>query len=329
MNPRNLIWMIFISLTLLACSPDQGGEGAKSPGGKQSATEERSLTIGLNSWVGFGPFYIAKNQGMFEKHGIQVKLRLLEDSAEKHAALASGHIDALATTADDVVVLGAKKIAGRVILGVDLSNGADGIVASKEIPDLQHLKGRKVALQPGFVGHFFLLNVLARNGIDTSEVKILPTETSAAGAAFVAGKLNAAVTWEPWLSKANEREGAHVLTTSADYPGIISDVLFVRKDVLAKRRSAVEALRTAWFEASDYLEKHPEEGIGIIANAFKLDRNEAAKMISGVKFFTPDEDRGYRKKDLPEILATGVKVWKTAGIIDREYDVKPLVDNTF
>jgi len=47
-----------------------------------------------------------------------------------------------------------------------------------------------------------------------SDVKIVPMTTDAAGAAFVAGQIDVAVTWEPYLSTAKQRKGAHVLVSS-------------------------------------------------------------------------------------------------------------------
>lgn len=283
----------------------------------QKEKQKPTITVAFNSWVGFSPLYIAKEKGYFKDEGLNVKFKLLEDTAEKHASFASGSIDILATTVDDVVILASKGIKGKIFLSVDMSNGADGIVAVKEIKTLKDLEGRQIAVQPGFVGHFFLLYLLKKNGIPINSVKILPTETGAAGAAFVAGKVDAAVTWEPWLSKAKKRKGAHVLVSSADEPGIIADVMIAREDFVKNHKDLLLKFRRAWFRALNDLMKDRENSLNIVCKAFKIRREDAVEMLKGVHFFTSKEDLEYRNEKLPEILKLGAQVWYESKIIDR------------
>jgi len=275
-----------------------------------------ALTVAFNSWVGFSPLYIAKEKGYFRDEGIKVNLKLLEDTSEKHAAFGSKSIDILATTVDDVVIIASKGLKGKIFLSVDTSNGADGIVAIKEIKSLSDLKGREIAVQPGFVGHFFLLYLLKKSGVPINSVKILPSETGAAGAAFVAGKVDAAVTWEPWLSKAKERKGAHLLISSADEPGIIADVMIATEDMVKNHRDLLEKFRKAWFRALKDLQNDPNS-IKIVCKAFKLKEENALEMLKGVHFFTPEEDINYRREKLPQILKRGAEVWFESGIIKK------------
>jgi len=276
-----------------------------------------TLTVAFNSWVGFAPLYVAKERGYFKDEGLDVKFKLLEDTAEKHASFGSGSVDILATTVDDVVILASKGIKGKIFLSVDMSNGADGIVAVKEIKSLEDLKGKEIAVQPGFVGHFFLLYLLKKHGIPLDSVKILPSETGAAGAAFVAGKVDVAVTWEPWLSKAKQRKGAHVLVSSADEPGVIADVMIAKEELVEKKRDLLLKFRKAWFRALKDLEENRGGTLDIVCKAFKIKKDDALEMLKGVHFFSLEEDIAYRNKKLPEILKLGAQVWYESGIIDR------------
>ena len=73
-----------------------------------------------------------------------------------------------------------------------------------------------------------------------------------AGSAFVAGKVDAAVTWEPWLSKAKETPFGHVLLSSDKTPGIIVDSLAFKPDFLKKRGADVKKIVAAWNEAVEF-----------------------------------------------------------------------------
>ncbi|RYD03002.1 hypothetical protein N752_21570 [Desulforamulus aquiferis] len=87
-------------------------------------------------------------------------------------------------------------------MGLDTSYGADGILAKQDIKTLEDLKGRSVALDVGTTSHFFLLSCLQKVGLSDKDITITPMGSSGdAGQAFVAGKIDAAVTWElawPW-----------------------------------------------------------------------------------------------------------------------------------
>ena len=74
--------------------------------------------------------------------------------------------------------------------------------------------------------------LLKKNSMSVDDVQIIDTESGAAGAAFVSGKVDAAVTFEPWLSKAKERKDGKVLISSADAPGVIVDTVSVNETYL-------------------------------------------------------------------------------------------------
>src|ERR1022692_1391245 len=99
----------------------------------------------------------------------------------------------------------------------------------------------------------------------TFEFKLIQAmEPDVAGAAFLAGRIDAAVTWEPWLSKARTRPGGKVLLTSADVPGIIVDVVTVR-DGFAKASADVPGIIVDVVTVRDgFAKAHPGAVKGLI-----------------------------------------------------------------
>jgi NitT/TauT family transport system substrate-binding protein len=84
--------------------------------------------------------------------------------------------------------------------------------------------GKTVGLDKSSTSYFFFLTAIEKAGVAEDALTIHEMGASDAGAAFVAGRLEAAVSWEPWLSKASGREGGHVLVSSKDFPRTIVDV---------------------------------------------------------------------------------------------------------
>ncbi len=221
------------------------------------AAEKTQLKIAHATWVGYGPLYIAKDKGMFDKYGLDVQLMVIEDESQYAAALASGNIDGLGNVLDREVIHFAKGTPEVVVLAMDESAGGDGIVSSAEIKTLADLKGKSVGLDKSSTSYFFFLTAIEKAGVSEDSVNISEMGSSDAGAAFVAEKLDAAVTWEPWLTNAGQREGGHVLVSSKDYPRTIVDVLVLRKDVADAHPEAPVNLTKAWFEAVEWYNANP------------------------------------------------------------------------
>jgi len=62
------------------------------------------VRIAVNTWVGFGPLYLARDKGIFQKHGVDVELVTVEKTAEKYAAFISGKYDMAAGGAGTSVI---------------------------------------------------------------------------------------------------------------------------------------------------------------------------------------------------------------------------------
>jgi len=155
------------------------------------------------------------------------------------------------------------------------------------------LKGKKIAVQKNFVGESFLMYVLKKNGLSLADVNEVDTESGAAGAAFASGQVDAAVTFEPWLSKAKERKDGKVLVSSADEPGVIVDTLSINAAYLKNHQETVRRVARGWFKALDYWKSNPEESNEIMAKHYNVSTTEFADLITGVKWPTLDENRAY------------------------------------
>lgn len=289
------------------------------------------IGVGFNTWVGYGPFYIAQERGYFSEEGLRVDLQRIEGTGERRAALAAGRLDAMGSTIDDLVVSASQGVPARLVLALDESAGADGILVAESISGAKDLKGARIAVQPGFVNHFFLLFVLSQNGIKASDVHVVPMEPDKAAAAFVAKEVDVAVTWEPHLTAVKEnRPDGKVLLTSSDFPGLIVDILVFRRDFVEEHPDTVRSFVRAWYRAVQFLGENPEEGRRIIASAFNLDRSEVAEMLSGVRLFGEEENAAYfnraNKVNVYGVAQAAARLWEEAGIIPNRPDVDQLID---
>lgn len=260
---------------------------------KQEIGQLPKFKLTMNTWVGYGPFFLAQDKGFFKDEGIDVKITVNEDVAARKSALLGGSVDGVGDTIDALVRERDEGVLAVTVLEVDESNGADGILVTQGINSIKDLKGRKIFVQRNFVSEAFLQYVLGKNGISLNEVELVDTEAGAAGAAFVAGKADVVVTYEPWLSKAKERAGGKVLISTADEKGVIVDSLSVDEKVLKEQPQDVKKVMRAWFEAVDFWRKNPNEANELMAKHYNMSSQEFSELISGLIWPTYEQNLTY------------------------------------
>ncbi|MGZ9053077.1 MAG: ABC transporter substrate-binding protein [Rhodoplanes sp.] len=244
---------------------------------------KRTYRIGLGPWIGFGPLYLAKEKGYFKDAGLDVELVVLTGLAERNSALKAGKIDALAAPVDYFVLAAGNNLVATIVMAIDESAGGDGIVARKDIQTVADLRGRKVAFQRGLPSEFFLRALLLDAGMSIGDLQTLDMETAQAGAAFIAGQVDAAVVWEPWLTKAAQDGGGHVLASTREFPNLIVDVLAFNQDVVQKHPEDVQAIVGAILKAIDYMLKRWPAFTRFLDNGnICLSNNAAERALRGI-----------------------------------------------
>lgn len=258
-----------------------------TPAGTASPGASKPFTVAYNQWIGLSGVFLAKDKGYFQQAGLNVELKQFSGPADGVPPLMTGQLDGAFTTADTPILLdkGAGDGALKDVWIVDTSDGADGIVAQSAIADVKGLKGQTVAATKGQVNEFLLLKALQANGMTEADVQVTNMDADAAGAAMVARKVPAAVTWEPWLSKAQAGGGAHVIFSSKQAPNAILDVLAVSQKTLTGRPADVRAFVAACAKGADYAHAHPDEAAQTAAKYFGSSLKDAKDMLTKVKIY--------------------------------------------
>ncbi|MBV7505406.1 ABC transporter substrate-binding protein [Bacillus sp. sid0103] len=281
-------WLLVIcSLVLLFALAACGKKDAASSA--QDGKSSEPLKVTLPTWTGYGPLFLAKEKGFFKKNGIDVELSIVEGLGERKQALASGKIDGMATALDVQVSLAASEIPVQVVWLLDDSYGGDGILVKKGINSVKDLKGKQVAFEVGSTSHMLALQALKQGGLTEKDVQVVQMSAGDAGAAFAAGKVDAAVTWEPWLSKGAQANGKVLLTTK-DLSGIIVDTVSFKEDVIKNRPKDVKAFVKAMGEAMTYWKEHEKEANEIMAKGLNIDVKEFEGTVTGLKFFSKQDN---------------------------------------
>jgi len=314
-----------IALVMTGCGTKPAAQNSEAP---------VKFKIGHCTWIGYGPLYIAKEKGFFAKYNIDPEMVIIEDESQYAAALAANRIQALGNVVDRDVIHYANGVNAKFVCGMDQSFGGDGIIASADIKSVKDLEGKTVGLDKASTSYFFFLAVLNKYGADESKINIQEMTAGDAGAAFVAGKLDAAVVWEPWLTQANQRKGGHVLISSREFPGYIVDVISVRQDFIDQNPDAVLGLVKAWNDAVDFYKANPAEGNKIMAKALSLSEEEIADMAKGVQFMGKEENKNFFNPAMSShtvyyITDLASRFWTEKGVLKKAVDPQEIIEPRF
>ncbi len=256
-------------------------------------TRADTLTLAHSTWVGYGPFYIAREKGFFEEEGVDIELRIMENTPLKMGALMAGQVDLVASTADEFPIYMKPTIPLKYFLAVDNSNGGDGIVSNKDIATVADLNGRSVAFEEGSVSQFFVNALLLEAGLTQDDIKMVNMTATDAGAAFVAGRVDAAVTWEPHLTLGEQTEHGHRLVDSSQKPGLIVDVVAATQETVNNRGDELKAFVRAWQRALEFLKSNPAESYQIMADGvggWLADPVEFEAVATGVEYLNINQN---------------------------------------
>jgi NitT/TauT family transport system substrate-binding protein len=314
-----IIAVLGVSLTLFGIS-----NAPKS----QISTEP--IRIGVVPWIGHGLYYIAKEKGFFEKEQLNVEVVPVDDSGIGKQLIATNKIDALSFTPETVVLLADAGIPIKAIVMTDRSEGADGIIVSQGIQDIADLQGKTVAFEVGSSSHFLLSYLLDKKRLTTNDLTVVNTIAPDAGAAFVSGKVDAAVTWEPWLSKAGEREGGRLLATSKETP-ILPAILIFRSEVTQNRPEDIQAVLRALFAARQWILANQTEATAIIARSFGITEPEVAEQLPTFRWLSYEDNvSGFTEGEYSaqNLVQTAGDLWLKLGLIKNKIDAQELVDDS-
>ena len=286
---------------------------------------EKPPVIRLNivTWPGYGPIYLAQEKGFFDEEGVKVDCRIQENTQARRAALIAGEIDLIGITLESIILVNAEGIPMQVVGISDISDGGDGIVAHNNIKSIKELKGKRVAFPEGQPSHLYLLYHLDK--VDLGPDDITPVYTDDAGKAgeiFAAGQVDAAVTWEPWLSIASESGKGHILVNSKGATDILIGIFAANRNNVAKSKDKFQRFFRGWYRGLEYVLANKEQAIPIMAEGFQLPPEEFGAIMEGLRFIGKEEAKKLlgatgSKADFYRITEYEENLWKKAGVIKK------------
>ncbi|MES2259064.1 MAG: ABC transporter substrate-binding protein [Pseudomonadota bacterium] len=243
-----------------------------------AAGAQTKVILGYTGVTDFTAAFVAREEGYFKRHGLDVELQLLTLTSAVPAAVQSDSIQIGGTV--PTVLLQA------VDSGLDLVALANGSVndntgknpalvarTGSNIRQAQDLVGKKVGV-PGLGGvmHVLIRRWLSEKGVDFKKVTFIETAFPQMSDLLKGGTVDAVATADPFMTRIEQAgSGAVVSYIGRDFPSGFSNVLYLSsRDWAAKNPAAVQAFRAALAEAIVFADKEPRKTREHIGKYIKL-----------------------------------------------------------
>jgi NitT/TauT family transport system substrate-binding protein len=244
-------------------------------------------------WFGFAPVPVAQELGYFEEEGLDVLTVFDNDRANVLPAFETGDIDCTMRTIGEYMSRPRTAATPGTIIGtIDVSVGADGVVAAPGIDGVEDLVGKVFAGEINHPGTVMTQHALAEKGLGLDQVEMRLINTDDSIAVFEDPGVAAVATWEPMMSNIVEntsRTGAEILLTSADFNGLITDVIIVRDADLEADPEKYRKFLRGIYRAVALYESDPAAFLAAAAPAFDVTPDEMAADLGGVRYTNYEE----------------------------------------
>ena len=233
------------------------------------------LRVGWVYAMANAPAIVAEQQGLFAAEGLKVDLKSFGDGPLLQQAVAAGEIDVAYVGAPPVYQWFSRGLEGKILAKVNYGQAA--VIASADVPGqtVADLRGKKLAGVAKGSGMDVLLRgfVLKEHAkLDPDhDISIVAMPPANMNAALERHVVDAAFSWEPFVSEALLRGGSRlVLDVNKALPNYPWYVVMAVPKTLRERPDDVVKLLRAHGKAVAFLNEHPDAANRIIVEAFKI-----------------------------------------------------------
>jgi outer membrane protein OmpA-like peptidoglycan-associated protein len=300
-----------------------------------AGTTKGTLSIGVDNWIGYFPLCSRVMTRRMREAGYL--LRCEDDQADyrsRFRRLKSGEIQFAVATVDSYLLGGAEQdFPGTIVAVIDESKGGDALVARRQtaasLDQLRQAEDLSIAYTPASPSEYLLRAIGSHFNLPLDQYRRVETDgSSEALAKLLEGEADAAVLWEPDVSRALSDPALVKLIGTEDTERLIVDVLLVGRSFSQERPEVVRALLERYFKVQRLYRDHPDRLTEDVIESTDLSERQVAAMLRGVSWATLSENalvwlgaagRGpFAEEGLVETIEGAVGILVDNGAIDAD-----------
>lgn len=267
--------LIFAALLLLVGSlPLLNIQQAKAADSSDQTQASNTIKIGTTQSVASLPFYVAQDKKYFQTHSVNVELQQFKSASKLDDAIKDGTVNAAVTDLVNFTQIAKKNKSWRV---AGTLTGYNGLIANKKYKNVKSLKHKTIAVDKKDGSKYYLKQVLAKNDLKLSDVKIKNVaEQGTRVKDLKKKKVAAAVVADPFISNAKHNCAKVLNKQKASNKN--GDVIAFSNDVTTKQVSGVNNIFNSYDDARKELNKQGLTFTDMLLLQLGATRNGAVKM---------------------------------------------------
>lgn len=264
-----------------------------------SCSSPRVLKVVAHPWPGYSLLYLADHLNMMN-HSL---VRMIETptATANIRALGSGIIEAACLTLDEVLTAREQGISLTVVGILNVSLGADTVLALPNIDKNKSFKGLRIGVETTATGAIMLAGFLEHFDLKPNEVSIVYMRIDEHEKAFEALQVDLLVTFQPVKSRLLAKGHIEVFN-SAQLSVKILDVFAVRTSILKSHRNGIKEALSAHFRGLRAWQTEPDKHVEFLAGHLRLSESNVIQMFSEIELLSLDDNKKWLSGQAPKIL---------------------------
>jgi NitT/TauT family transport system substrate-binding protein len=250
-SSSRIVWLAAIVLALIAtgCRPAQAAE----------------ITVGYTGVADYVPLFVANEEGIFKRNGLDVKLQLMSNSAVIPPALLAGSLQMAGIPLPVFLQAVAGGLDLRLFAGVGFTpketrNGSVMARSGSSIHAAADFAGKKIGISGrGSFFHILLVKWLEDRGSDPRKVELVEIPFLQMGDLLKAGQVDAVALGEPFVSRIKASGIGYEVAPYISELGVDIPIGgFAVEEKWGSRNSAtIAALKSSIHEAIAAIDRNP------------------------------------------------------------------------
>lgn len=255
--------------------------------GAQTLTK---MTIATGVDPAFSQFYVAKESGLFAKHGLDVTINTGPSGSAMIPFLVNNQVQA--AYGSDLAGVINHQVDNNVVAVADGTYLVKWLsVVGRHVADLEGLKGKKIGIAKGTGSEIFWRRVLEKRNLKLADYTMVDVEAPEMLAATERGDIDGFAVWEPWPTRTLMAvKGTKILQTAE---GIYNNINFVymNRGWIEQNKATAEKFMLSLVEANDLIEKDRPNAAKMVAKFLKMPLELATELMPKVEFDMDWQDR--------------------------------------
>lgn len=257
---------------------------------QNNSSAKTKVRIGVLNLTAAAPYFVAKNQGFFEKNFIEVDEKSFATTNLVVESIVKGDVD-IAFYSTPQAAFPANQISpGKFKIFATPKNnpsGADSLIVktNSSISNLADLKGKEVGVFPGSTGSNLFRSFFKNKNISLDGIEFAQLAPADQLTALEAGSIDALFSYEPVLTTALQTKNYRKISDSIIYEDKDSPVGLglISTDFIQKNPQAAKKIVSTFDQAQDFISSNDTKTRDKLSQNFKL-KPEVANNMNYIKW---------------------------------------------